>query len=365
MRRTLGALATIVAGAAVVLFGGQDASAWWHDGWHPGGGHHNKGDTIWVVNRDLDTLTIFDAATGELRTPTPVFAGPSPHDIVVSGRADRVYVTNDPGNEISVFTASTHSYLGAISIGVNTSPHHAKVSADGRTVYVGLNSTNRIATIDTATDTVQREYTTSDNPTARAHAPRPSLRGQFIFVPHEMNGAVPGNEVSAIDAESGDIVMSVNAGVSPSEVLPARGRRLYVAMRGEGKVKLIDLRTQTVVDDVDVGTQPESLMLTPDERTLIVSLRGTPAQIAFVNTVDMTLIKTEPLTEDGTGTFGDLAVMSPDRRFVYATFDRMTAGTGGVAVIDVRRRKRVATWAYPSTGRPHGIAYSTTRLRVP
>jgi hypothetical protein len=85
----------------------------------------------------------------------------------------------------------------------------------------------------------------------------------------------------------------------------------------------------------------------------------------FVDTVSMELIETESLTDDGTGTFGDLGVMSPDRRFVYATFDRGSAGTGGVAVIDVHRQVRVATWAYPSTGRPHGIAYSTTPLRVP
>lgn len=366
MRRLSSALITILAGSVVALSAGPDAGRGRPDGSHPGRGHHDNGDTVWVVNRDRGTLTIFDAATGRLRADTPVSAGPSPHDIVVSARADRVYVTNDPGNEISVFTASTRTFLGAISIGVGTSPHHAKVSADGRTVYVGLNSTNRVATIDTATDSVSREYLTSANPIARAHAPRPSRRGRFIFVPHEMNGGSSGNEVSAIDAKSGDIVMSLNAGASPTEVLPARGRRLWVALRGERVVRLFDLRTQAPVGAVEVGDQPESLMLTPDERTLIVSLRATPAQIAFVDTVRMKLIKTEPLTADGPGVFsaGDLAVMSPDHRFVYATFDRGPGGFGGVAVIDVHRRKRVATWAYPSDGRPHGIAYSTTRLRV-
>jgi YVTN family beta-propeller protein len=364
MRKAFGALAVVLAGAAVVLIGGQDVNARRHGDGNPHLSDHSKGDTIWVVNRDLDTLTVFDADTGAIRVG-PVFAGPSPHDIVVSRRAGKVYVTNDPGNEITVFSAKTVQSLGAIPIGVNTSPHHAKVSADGRTVYVGLNAINRTATIDTDTDTVLREYTTSANPTARAHAPRPSLSGRLIFVPHEMNGSVPGNEVSAIDAESGDIVMSVNAGVSPSEVLPARGRRLYVTVRGEGKVKVIDLKTHAIVDEVEVGAQPESLMLTKDQRTLVVTLRGTPAQIAFVNTDDMSLIGTVPLTDDGAGTFGDLAVMSPDRRFVYATFDRQAAGTGGVSVVDVRKMKRVATWDYPSTGRPHGIAYSTTRLRLP
>ena len=60
----------------------------------------------------------------------------------------------------------------------------------------------------------------------------------------------------------------------------------------------------------------------------------------------------------GDGTFGDLAAMSRDGRFVFATFDRGAGGTGGVAVVDVRRRTVVRTWDYPGTGRPHGIAYS-------
>ena len=55
------------------------------------------------------------------------------------------------------------------------------------------------------------------------------------------------------------------------------------------------------------------------------------------------------------GTFGDLAVMSPNGRYVYATFDSEPNGTGGVAVVDAHRRQKVATWVYPSTGRPHGI----------
>ena len=78
-------------------------------------------------------------------------------------------------------------------------------------------------------------------------------------------------------------------------------------------------------------------MLTPNERTLVVTLRGSPAQVAFVDTVAHEVIKTVPLVEgDGTGTNGDLGVMSHDRRFVYATFDRGMNGFGGVAVIDVK-----------------------------
>jgi hypothetical protein len=113
---------------------------------------------------------------------------------------------------------------------------------------------------------------------------------------------------------------------------------------------------------VAVGVQPESVMLTPSERTLVVSLRGSPAALAFVDTVQLTLIGTVQI--GGAGTFGDLAVITRDGRHVYATFDAGATGTGGVAVVNVRTRTVVDTWAYPGTGRPHGIWYSRKKLRI-
>jgi len=103
-------------------------------------------------------------------------------------------------------------------------------------------------------------------------------------------------------------------------------------------------------------------MLTPSERTLVVSLCGSPASLAFVDTVHLTLVGTLQIA--GAGTFGDLAVMTAGGRYVYATFDAGTAGTGGVAVVDVHRRKVVASWAYPGTGRPHEIWYSRRKPRL-
>jgi DNA-binding beta-propeller fold protein YncE len=110
-----------------------------------------------------------------------------------------------------------------------------------------------------------------------------------------------------------------------------------VSSRGDGTVKRIDLDTNTVTDSVAVGVQPESVMLTPSERTLLVSLRETPATLAFVDTVKPALIGTVQIA--GAGTFGDLAVITKDGRHVYATFDAAPNGSGGVAVVDVRERK--------------------------
>ena len=316
-----------------------------------------KGDgrrkgSVWVVNRDRGELAVFDAATGKVLTTLPVGAGA--HDICISERARKAYIMAETINTVT--TVDTRS-LATEAIAVAPLPHHCEPSHDGRTVYVSLAShtagvgSPQYAAIDTEDNTVSFT-TTSNDPAARSHAPHPSHDGETVYVPHDL-----GDEVTGVDVESGEIEFTVEPILRAEEAIATRfGNFLWVSSRGDGTVKRIDLDTREITASVPVGVQPESVMLTPSERTLVVSMRGTPATLAFVDTMDLALLGTVQI--GGPGTFGDLAVLTQDGRHVYATFDAGAAGTGGVAVVDVRRREVVATWAYPGTGRPHGIWFS-------
>jgi YVTN family beta-propeller protein len=310
-------------------------------------------DTVWVVNRDQGTVMVFDAASGDPVTPTPVAVGPGLHDIVASPRTGTVFITDD-ASRVYVMSTTTHEVVETVQFNAASRPHHLSISHDGKTVYVGLFASNTVAAIDTRTYEVS-QFVSSTQPGFTAHAPEPSPNDRFIYVPHEGQNLV--SKLSVRTASLQEVTLGTAANSSPSEVLPTRdSATLYVAMRNEGTIRTIDLETFTATGAfVSVGTQPETLILTPDERTLIVTLRGTPARVAFVNTDPLELDMRLDIA--GTGTFGDLAVASPDRDYVYAVFDATAAGTGGVAKIDVRRRKVVDTFVYPTIGRTHGIAY--------
>jgi DNA-binding beta-propeller fold protein YncE len=322
--------------------------------------------SVWVVNRDRGELAIFDAETGAVLATLPVGAGA--HDICISERARKAYITAETINTVTTVDTRT---LAMDSIPVGPLPHHCEPSPDGRTMYVSLAShTSTVgvpeyAAIDTRDNSVT--FTpTSANPLARAHGLHPSIDGERVYVSHDM-----GNELSAIDVDTDTVDFSISPILRAEEAIASRfGRRLWVSSRGDGTVKRIDLRTNTITGSVSVGiptvppelVQPESVMLTPSERTLVVSLRASPAVLAFVDTRKLKLADTVPI--GGAGTFGDLAVMTRDGRYVFATFDADRSGTGGVAVVDVRRREVVSTWAYPGTGRPHGIWYSRMKPRL-
>ena len=99
----------------------------------------------------------------------------------------------------------------------------------------------------------------------------------------------------------------------------------------------------------------------PGERTLIVSLRGTPARLAFVANDPLTFEHTLDIADPGT--FGDLTVASTNGRFVYAVFDALTGKQGGVAKVDAHKREVVDTFLYPGIGRPLGIGSLSARCR--
>ena len=325
-----------------------------------GGGEDGRRGSVWVVNRDRGELAVFDAGTGDVLATLPVGAGA--HDICISERARKAYITAESDNIVTTVDTRT---LTKDAILVSPLPHHIEPSHDGGTIYVTLASHTttaglapQYAAIDTDDNSVSYA-STSSNPAARSHGPHPSLDGEKVYIAHDV-----GDEVTRVDAEEGDV--DVDFDIAPilraEELIPTRfGRKLWVSSRGDGTVKRVDLRTRAITASVAVGVQPESVMLTPFELTLVVSLRGSPATLAFVDTVRLKLIGTVQIAGDGT--FGDLAVITSDGRYVYATFDAGTNGTGGVAVVDVRRRKVVDTWAYPATGRPHGIWYSRRKPR--
>jgi len=315
--------------------------------------------SVWVVNRDAGDLTVFEARTGAVIATVSIGVGTAPHDVCISERSKKAYVTAEGVDEVVVVDLRT---LRMQSVTVAPLPHHCEVSHDGTTLYVSLAShtaavgSPRVAVIDTESNAVSY-ITTSDDPAARSHGLFTSREGDKLFVAHDI-----GNALSVVDLDTGLVELNIPGIARAEEPIPTRfGNSVWVSARGENSVKLFDLDTQTLTANIPIeGAQPESVMLTPSERTLAITLRGSPAALAFVDSVNLESLGSVVFPLNGM-TFGDLGVMTNDGRYVYATYDRGITGAGGVAVIDVRRREFVDSFDYPAVGRPHGIAITRRR----
>jgi len=64
-------------------------------------------NTVWVVNRDANNVTVFDAVSGDIRRTFNALRGA--HDIVISRSAGKAYVTNEQDHSISVYATEAQA----------------------------------------------------------------------------------------------------------------------------------------------------------------------------------------------------------------------------------------------------------------
>jgi YVTN family beta-propeller protein len=306
--------------------------------------------TVLVTERQLGSLTAFDGATGTVIWSATT--GAAPIGVTAPRDTGKVYTSDEGSNQMSVFDLETGALLTTIPMG--PAPHHLMASPDGRRVYVAEFGQSTVGVVETATDTEIAHLVVSPQPDARTHAVFVALNGRDLFATNTRAVRTHVGDVAHIDARSGQLLCNTTVGVDPSEILVAPdGRRGYVSVRGENKVKELDLRgdcpaltgRQTVV-----GTQPDTLQLTNDGKTLVVTLRGTPAQISLL---DLHTFAARQVDIPGHTTTGH-HWLSPTGRFSFVAVE----SPAGVAVVDNRTGAVVADHSYPNPPggtRAHGV----------
>jgi DNA-binding beta-propeller fold protein YncE len=139
------------------------------------------------------------------------------------------------------------------------------------------------------------------------------------------------------------------------------GRTAYVTIRNQDLVRVLDVSgpEPAHVRNVAIGTQPDTMRLTGDGRTLVVGLRGTP-QLALMNTETF---EVRHVTFTGYGISGH-QWLSADGRSTYIALEALTPEqSGAVAVVDNGTAQVVETWPYTRGPWPHGVFYEPSELR--
>ena len=299
--------------------------------------------TIWVANRGADTIRAFDAGTGDVLTTIAMRPNSQPGDLVFA--RGKLYVSEEFGTPpaVAIVDAATGAVLKRIQTGPR--PHHMHVSRDGDLVSYGVFGTNRIGIIETSTDTLLGEWQASVNPAARSHAGVFSPDGETVYVAQDV-----GNELTALNPRSGEMLWSMPVPAAHELILTRDGATAYVTCRAISELRVIDLEHRLVTATIPLGPLPDTLQLSRNEKQLTVGLRGTPAQLAIVNTRSLTF---RTATLAGADTIAGHQWTSPNGHITFAAFEGPGAG---VAVVDHRHGDAVVrTLDYPR--RPHGLIF--------
>jgi DNA-binding beta-propeller fold protein YncE len=300
--------------------------------------------TIWSANRGASTIRGFDSATGDLVATVDMRAGSQPGDLAYA--KGKLYVAEEFGSPpaIAVVDAATHTVLTRIWTGPR--PHHMHASVGGNLIAYGVFGTNKVGIIDTRTDTLVGEWTASAYPAARSHAGVFSPDGRTVYVANDVV-----NELSALDPLTGDQLWTMTVPNAHELAVTHDGKTAYVSSRAGNALRVVDLERHEIVRTIEPLTLPDTLRLSGNEKLLTVGLRGTPAQVAIIDT---TTFDYDLVTIGGAGTVAGHQWTSPNGHFTFAAFEGPGAG---VAVIDHTQGNQVVeTLDYP--GRPHGVDFA-------
>ena len=307
-------------------------------------GRRELNGTIWVANRGANTIRGFDAATGDVVATIPMRPGSQPGDLAYA--KGTLYVAEEFGSPpaIAIVDAATGEVLGRIFTGPR--PHHVHASVGGNLIAFGVFGTNKVGIIDTHTDTLVGEWPASTNPAARSHAGVFSHDGRTVYVANDVV-----NELSAVDPLTGELLWTMTVPNAHELVVTHDGKTAYVSGRAGSTLHVVDLGRHEIVRTIALGPLPDTLQLSANEKLLTVGLRGTPAQVAIVDTDTLDY---DVLTIGGAGTIAGHQWTSPNGHFTFAAFEGPGAG---VAVIDhTEGNAIVQTLDYP--GRPHGVDFA-------
>lgn len=191
------------------------------------------GRYVWVANAGADTVTLKAAYNGG--TVASIDVGDFPYHLAFTGRA--MWVANRDADSITMIDASTRSVIETCP--TDDGPHF--VAFDGEHMWVshwgaGTVKAFNLGSCNSVVHTVD-VFTALDM----------AFDGSLLWVVSEQ-----GDEVVAIDVETGEIEMTVPVGTHPRGIA-FDGENIWVTDSDDAIATIIDVRDGSIVNTVEVG----------------------------------------------------------------------------------------------------------------
>jgi YVTN family beta-propeller protein len=312
---------------------------------------------------------VLDTATGSVVGTVPVGAGPI--RVAISRDGTRAYVTNAESDSISVIDTGSNNVIATLPVGDN--PSYLAVTPDGGSLSV-MTGNGTVQVVDTTSQTV-----TATIPVGST--------GDIAITPDGARAYVAAGLVHVIDTATNTVRHSFEATTEPipgvsytatSVAISPDGTRAYVGVFifgavpsgifAGGNIVLVDTTSESVAGEIDLGSVPGALALTPDGSRLYVGIQST-----FVNTgygmgffPGRHVVVIDTITNNVSwSTIIDLGAagpnhtqqkaaarigVAPDRRAVYIAVPRLNSA----AIADVNTN--AVTRLVPVTGGPGHLA---------
>jgi YVTN family beta-propeller protein len=289
--------------------------------------------TIVVLSHTDNTVYELDPASGQvLHKFTAVN---QPHEGVATADGKTFYAAIPNGPHVVVLDAATFTermkiespFFHSSKENGSASPHGSALTTDGSKLYVGLENADvpGIVVIDTRTNKVLRKI---DVVLRGGHFLAIQPGTDKLYYPMRDD-----NRVLVIDTKTDTIRKIIPVEGGPVGVGFSPNGDVWIHDDGDGKVHVIDGKTDAVVKTLDGLGQGAGRMAASPDGKWAASTHGGTQDVAIIDAVGKTLAARVP-----TGKGPGFPIFSPDSSKLYV----MNYGEGDVCVIDLATMKVVA-----------------------
>ncbi len=265
------------------------------------------------------------------------------------------------GNKGRFRVRSTVALILLLSVGTTTwaedylSPETLVTDSAGKTLYVAARTGKQVICVDVASGKVTKSLPVPGTPTGLAIG----NTSNRLFV----TDGQPQGKVLVIDLKTDAVAGEIPVGHTPgAPILSPDEKNLYVANRFNHDVVILNVENKQEVARIAVAREPIAMALTPDGKMLVVAnhlsdMAGdgnvVTSQVTLIDTSANKVAKAIQLPNGSTGLRG--VCVSPDGKFAYVThilaryqlpttqLERGWINTNALSIVDLKKQELLNT----------------------
>jgi len=219
------------------------------------------------------------------------------------------------------------------------------------TVYIPLGTANKVIAVDAATDRITAQYTGVENPHGLVATPD----GEYLVagslnetpVPNGASPETPNSKLFLVHPAHGHVMLTIPvAGWTHHQAITPDGRYVISTHATRGRVSVLDLRTNKIVQTIPTGPAPYYTLITRDGQRAFVSNSGN----GTISEIDLATWKVRRTLS--AGAMPEHMVFSRDEKTIYVS----NPNVGTVSAVSVAAGK--VTKTFPVGSHAHGLDIS-------
>jgi YVTN family beta-propeller protein len=303
-----------------------------------------------------DSIHIIDPATNKVVNEIKGFE--ATHGITVAPDGSRIYISSEDDFTVAVIDGKTLKVTKRIPLSGN--PNLIDITPDGKQIYVAIaqnyndlsdfprikpNATGGVDVIDTVS--LQKVKTIAMK--GGVHDLNVSPDGKYVFVGNARGGKA--NVMTVLDTKTNDVAWTMPMDPAPSPMAVSKNpdgstRTIFTQNGRDNGFQVVDFATRKITNtiklpditgQVQVPYGPPSashgIMVTPDQKTLLVNSRMNSAVYAY-SLPDLKPLGAVTLGGKGAGWL----TITPDGKTAYIANEH----TNNVSAVDIKTLKEVA-----------------------